>query len=130
MITEYIIAVITGMVLDSLWLGIITKSLYQKYIGGLMKKPQLFPAAIFYFIFALAATVFIIAPALKNDWSLWTIIWHSALLGLVIYGAYDLTNLAILKDWPVAISLIDMAWGVVFSTLVCLITVYLSKLLH
>jgi uncharacterized membrane protein len=53
---------------------------------------------------------------------------HGALLGLVIYGGYDLTNLAILKGWPLGLSLLDIAWGITFSTLVSLATVYASKL--
>ena len=36
---------------------------------------------------------------------------RGVVLGLAAYGAYDLTNLAIIRDWPVKISVIDMAWG-------------------
>jgi uncharacterized membrane protein len=129
MIIEYAIAVLSGMVLDGIWLGVVTKSVYKKYIGDLMlKNPRLFPALLFYFIFAFAAMVFVITPALHAQWSFWKIVGYGALLGLVIYGGYDLTNLAILKGWSIAISIIDIAWGVTFSTLVSLITVYLSKL--
>jgi len=38
---------------------------------------------------------------------------RSAVLGLAAYGAYDLTNLAIVRDWPLRISMIDWAWGAV-----------------
>jgi uncharacterized membrane protein len=125
MIIEYAIAIISGMILDGIWLGIITKSLYQKYLGDLMlKNPRFIPAIIFYFIFALAVMVFVVTPALNGTWSL----AHGALLGLVIYGGYDLTNLAILKGWPLGLSLLDIAWGITFSTLVSLATVYASKL--
>jgi uncharacterized membrane protein len=38
--------------------------------------------------------------------------WASgALLGLVAYGTYDLTNQATLKDWPWVVTLTDLAWG-------------------
>ena len=36
---------------------------------------------------------------------------RSALLGLVAYGTYDLTNLATLKGWSVRMALADTAWG-------------------
>jgi len=35
-----------------------------------------------------------------------------ALYGLFTYATYDLTNLATLKDWPVPIVFIDIAWGI------------------
>jgi uncharacterized membrane protein len=40
-----------------------------------------------------------------------------------------LTNLAILKNWPLTISLIDIAWGVTFSAVGALVTVVLSRLI-
>ena len=44
--------------------------------------------------------------------------WRSAsarCLGLVAYGTYDITNLATLRDWPVAVTVIDLAWGTALS---------------
>jgi uncharacterized membrane protein len=40
-----------------------------------------------------------------------------ALLGLVAYGTYDLTNQATLKTWSTTITLADMAWGSVLTAL-------------
>ena len=31
------------------------------------------------------------------------------------FATYDLTNLATLKNWPVGLALLDMAWGTVVS---------------
>jgi uncharacterized membrane protein len=127
---EYIILLISSMVLDGIWLGLISKSLYKKYICDLMlKTPHIFPAILFYVIFAFAAMMFVITPAMTGQWSLGRVMLYGAVLGLVIYGGYDLTNLAILKDWPIAISIIDIAWGITFSTLGSLITVVISRLI-
>ena len=60
----------------------------------------LFPAALVYLTLARAACA---AGARRS--------LRGAVLGLAAYGAYDLTNLAVVRDWPVAISLIDWAWG-------------------
>ena len=35
----------------------------------------------------------------------------AALFGFFTYMTYDLSNLATLRDWPVAMSLLDIAWG-------------------
>ena len=42
-------------------------------------------------------------------------ILHGAILGLVCYATYDLTNQATMKVWPTQLTLIDMAWGTVAS---------------
>ena len=36
-------------------------------------------------------------------------------LGLVAYGTYDFTNLSTLRDWPLMVSVVDLAWGVTVS---------------
>ena len=129
MIIEYIIAVIVSIAIDGVWLGVISSALYKKYIGDLMlSTPKLTPALLFYLVFGVAMVVFIINPAIKNDWSIGRILFHAVVLGLVVYGGYDLTNLAILKGWSVAITFIDIAWGITFTSIVAFATVYLSKL--
>ena len=40
---------------------------------------------------------------------------RGALFGFVAYGTFDLTNLAVLKGWSVAITAIDMAWGTLLT---------------
>ena len=46
--------------------------------------------------------------------------WTSALLagaliGLVAYGTYDMTNMSTLKGWSLTLSLVDIAWGTVLT---------------
>ncbi len=38
-------------------------------------------------------------------------IGYGAVLGLAAYGTYDITNLAVLKGWPVIVTVVDMVWG-------------------
>lgn len=58
--------------------------------------------------------VFAILPALEaRSW--FTALGFGALLGLVAYGTYDFTNLSTLRNWPLALSLIDVAWGTVLT---------------
>jgi uncharacterized membrane protein len=104
------------LALDLLWLGLIAKPFYQKGIGHLMAERPNVPAAVaFYAVFALGLTVFAIVPhSPAGDWS--KTLGSAALFGLVAYATYDLTNLATLKQWPLGLSLIDMAWGSLIST--------------
>jgi len=61
--------------------------------------------------------VFVVLPGLKSG-SLRDTLLRAALFGLITYATYDLTNLATLKDWPVMISVVDMAWGTTLSVIV------------
>ena len=45
---------------------------------------------------------------------------YGALFGFVVYAAYDLTNLATLRGWPMAVSLVDLAWGAAVSAAACI----------
>jgi uncharacterized membrane protein len=107
----YAATAIVMVLLDLLWLGIIAKPIYQQGIGHLMaEQPRLGVAVAFYLMFALAIVVFAVAPNEGNPGIARTAI-TGALFGFFAYATYDLTNLATLKNWPVAMSLMDMAWG-------------------
>ena len=104
------------LVLDALWLGVIARSLYAQAIGHLMaESPDLVAAAVFYPLYAAGLTVFGVRPreAAPPAWP--AAMRSGALFGFFAYATYDLTNLATLKDWPVGIALIDMAWGTLVS---------------
>ncbi len=115
---SYLAVAIVMIALDVLWLGVIAKSFYARGIGHLMAdKPNIIAATSFYLMFAIGVVFFAIAPNANDaEWSGWrqTLI-AAALFGFFAYATYDLTNLATLKDWPLSISLMDMAWGTLAS---------------
>jgi uncharacterized membrane protein len=99
--------------LDFLWLGVVAKSFYRDAIGHLMApSPNIPAAAAFYLLYPVGLVVFAVLPS-GGDWLRALLL--GALFGLFCYGTYDLTNLAVLKDWPVSVTLVDMAWGAVVS---------------
>jgi uncharacterized membrane protein len=108
--------------IDMLWLGLIAKDFYAKQIGGLMKPNINWTAAIiFYLIFIAGLVAFVIMPAVvKNSWS--HAVLMGALFGFVCYATYDLTNLAVAKDWPIFVTIIDLIWGAVLAASVSVIT--------
>lgn len=118
----FAIALPVFFTIDMLWLGLIAKDFYAKQIGGLMKPDINWTAAIiFYLIFIAGLVVFVITPAvIKNSWS--HAVLMGALFGFVCYATYDLTNLAVAKDWPVFVTIIDLIWGAVLAASVSVIT--------
>jgi uncharacterized membrane protein len=108
-------AALVMVALDGLWLGWVAKAMYQEGIGHLMAdQPRLLAALAFYALYAAGLLVFVIAPQAANpSWG--RTLLMGALFGLVAYATYDLSNLATLKDWPVGLTLIDIAWGAALS---------------
>lgn len=129
--THYIIAYICTAVIfltiDFVWLGFVAKDLYFNQLGHLMLDKVNFPiAAGFYLMYAIGIVIFAVAPALNNgQWT--TALIYGALFGFFAYATYDFTNMATLKDWPVLISIIDIAWGTVLTGTSATLGFFLSR---
>jgi uncharacterized membrane protein len=130
MLKQFLVAFITFLAIDGLWLTLIAKNFYAKHLGFLMTKtPNLTAAGIFYLIYVFTMVVLVISPALQKG-SLTTAILTGALFGLCAYATYDLTNLATIKDWPLLVTIVDLIWGTVLSAAVAGISyLVLTKLL-
>lgn len=111
----YAAALIMFLVLDAIWLGLIARSWYARQLGELLRADVNWIAAGGFYLFYVAGLVyFAIAPAVaEGSWIRAAV--SGMLLGLLAYGTYDMTNLATVKGWPVAMSLVDMAWGAVLT---------------
>ena len=108
---------LTLLVCDGIWLGLVARSFYRDQLGALMlPSPNLAVAALFYLFFAAAVVVLAALPALSAG-SIVTAFLYGAILGLAAYGTYDITNLSTLRNWPLAMSLVDMAWGTLLTAL-------------
>ncbi len=122
-----IIAFIIFIIIDLLWLGLIAKDLYQRELGHLLKPNVNFTAAIiFYLIFIIALSVFVIVPGIEAD-SIWKVIFLGALFGFASYATYDLTNYATLEGFPLNMVIIDLIWGTSLGTLTSLLTFLIYK---
>lgn len=107
----YISALLFIAVADALWLGWLMPESYQAWLGPLLRaQPLLLPAAAFYLLYPVGVVVFAVLPALALHSGTRCAVL-SALLGLLAFGTYDLSNLATLQGWPVALTLVDMLWG-------------------
>lgn len=103
------------LVIDFIWLGLVARSFYKKHLGYLMApSPNWVAAIIYYLLFIAGVLVFVVLPGLKEN-SLKITLLRAALFGLVSYATYDLTNLAVVKDWPVIVTVVDLIWGTVLS---------------
>ncbi len=106
------------LLVDLLWLGVIMKNFYAQEIGGILKRegqslaPRWIPAILVYGLIP-AGLVLFVRPQLGVDTTLLQTFVSGALFGLIVYGVYDFTNLAILDAWTLRVTLADIAWGCV-----------------
>jgi uncharacterized membrane protein len=123
----YLATLIAFFAIDMIWLGLVARTFYRKYLGFLLAPSTNWLAAIiFYLLFIVGILVFVVLPGLENN-SLKTTLLRAALFGLVTYATYDLTNLATVKNWPMIVSIVDIAWGIILSVLVSLIGFWAGK---
>ena len=102
-------------VLDIVWLSMLAKPIYQEGIGHLMaSQPNLIFAGLFYLVYALGLMRFAVLPNIAKP-GFKTTFLAATVFGFFVYASYDLTNLALLKDWPFHLSVIDIAWGTLLS---------------
>lgn len=127
MIKLYFITLPIFFAIDMLWLGLIATSFYKSQIGFLMAdKPNWAAAIIFYLIFIGGLVFFVINPALeKQSWQY--ALLAGALFGFITYATYDLTNLAVVKNWPLLVTIVDMLWGAVLASLVSTISYFIAS---
>ena len=111
----YLATLVVFLAVDSVWLGVVARNFYASQLGNLMRDNINFLAAGgFYLAYVAGIVFFAVAPALTAEsWSKAAL--NGAVLGLIAYGTYDMTNLATLRDWPIAMSVVDMAWGGVLT---------------
>lgn len=81
---------------------------------------NIWPAILVYILLGLGLTFFVILPTSTS--SIFKTIISAVIFGVVVYGVYDLTNLATLRDWTTSIVIADIIWGAVISVLVAVIT--------
>ena len=107
----YFSFLITLIIIDLIWLLGIARNLYRDEMGSLMaSEPKLWAGLAFYLLYALGASIFVIFPAIsKQSWIYAA--QYGALFGFFCYMTYDLTNLAVIRDFPMRLAFVDIVWG-------------------
>jgi uncharacterized membrane protein len=123
----YLITLAVFFLIDMIWLGAVAKGFYSRRLGTLMRPKIVWPAAIlFYLLFIVGLLVFVVRPALAGG-EPFQALPFGALFGLIAYATYDLTNLATMKDWPLVITIVDLAWGACLGGLVSWLSALLAR---
>jgi len=123
----YLLTLAVFLAIDFLWLGLVAKPFYRRHLAHFFAEEVNWAAAfLFYALFVFGLMILVIFPALKADQTL-RALSLGVLYGLVTYATFDLTNLALLKDWPVAVVVVDILWGMVLSGIVATSGYWIAK---
>jgi uncharacterized membrane protein len=126
-ITSYFSTGIVFWILDFVWLGLVIKSFYMRELDTLLlPTPLMAPAILFYLLYVVVITIFAVMPALASDSWLKALLL-GALLGLIAYGTYDLSNLATLKGWSPRFAVVDIAWGTCVTAVSAALGFWISR---
>ena len=116
------------LILDGIWLSTMIKGFYVKHLDAIFAaKPSFAPAIVFYLIYTVGVLYFVVLPLIRIQASLGTVFLTGAFLGLITYAAYDLTNQATLKNWPVIITIVDLMWGAFLTGCVSVCAVLIMR---
>ena len=103
---------LTLATLDLLWLGVIARPFYDAALGPLKRDPVHVPAAVVFYVFYIAA---VLRRAVAPAGSVRDAARRGAAMGLFAYATYELTNWAVLRDWPAVLVPVDILWGVALT---------------
>jgi uncharacterized membrane protein len=105
------------LALDAAWLSFMSTRFYRPQLGDLLAANfKIAPALAFYAIYLFGVTRFAVLPAVQEGrWE--KAASDGAMLGFVAYATYDLTNLATLREWSWPVTIVDLIWGVLLTSL-------------
>jgi uncharacterized membrane protein len=114
---------LTIILLDYLWLGVITKDFIKAQWKSLVKvkygkiQVKLGIGLITWFIIATGAFIFVVNPSKTIQ----EVIMFGAIFGFISYAIYDLTNLTFIHNYPVKFVFVDIAWGTFLCSAISLV---------
>jgi uncharacterized membrane protein len=120
MLKAFAVGLPVFLVMDFVWLGLVSSRFYADQLGPWLRRgadgsmaPLWTPALVFYVLVVVGLAVFVSPRVTASGGGVLAAAAFGALFGVVVYGAWDLTNYSVMKDWPFAVVVVDMTWGAV-----------------
>jgi len=111
-IIVYVTTLFSLLILDAIWLGLIAKDGYQIAMSHIMREQVIiWPWIVFYLLYPFAILTLAIKVQLSTQ-NRMHFLWRGVVLGAAAYGTYNLTNYALVVNWPLSITIKDWIWGV------------------
>ncbi len=117
----------TILTLDVTWLGVVARGLYDSALGPVKRSSVFLPAAGLFYALYVAV---IVRYAVNRATSLVDAARRGATVGFVVYASYELTNWAVLSNWPAVLVPLDVGWGVVLTAAAAVAGKFVQKQLQ
>jgi uncharacterized membrane protein len=136
-ILPYIIILVLFLIIDIPMIMYINNPMYKKQFDRInkdssikMSSLRIYSSAIFaYLLLALGIYIFIVRPEIENPKQNYVnIMIKGMILGLIIYGIYNGTNMATIKEWGLKEFIVDTVWGTTLSGILGVGSIYLVRL--
>lgn len=115
-VITYLSLLLSLLIFDGIWLGLVAKDGYQEAMGHIMREQIIiWPWIVFYLLYPLAILTLAIKVQLPSM-SKYHFLWRGFVLGATAYGTYNLTNYALVVNWPLYITIKDWLWGAVLTS--------------
>ena len=126
----YLLTIPIFFLIDMLWLGVIARSFYRQNLAFILSPDVKWLAAItFYLIYIIGILIFAVIPAIERDSIFKALVW-GGLFGFFTYATYDLTNMALIKGWPLKVVIVDVFWGIVLCASVAALSFKVAKFIN
>jgi uncharacterized membrane protein len=130
-VRTYLLILPVFLLIDLTWLGVVAVNFYKSELGSLARRtgdslnPVWWAAAIVYLVIPLGIVLFAL-PRVSAENPLGSSLLWGFLYGATLYAVYDFTNYSLLNNWPLRMTLVDIAWGGVL----CATVTYVAALIH
>jgi len=117
-----IISSLILLILDFLWLGGFMGKRYSIMIPKIQvvkMETNLLYAFFSYLLMLIGLNVFVLPNLNIKNINIKDCLKYGFLFGIVLYGVYDFTAAAVIKNWDIKLALVDVLWGGIVYFLAC-----------
>jgi uncharacterized membrane protein len=112
-IKPLLILAVIFLVLDLLWLKFVVGDLWKTNVETVQKSPMEIKShyAILSYLLLIFGTYYFVYLTIDKENYVKESLIKGFIIGFIIYGVFDFTNLAIFKEFDLRTAIIDMLWG-------------------
>lgn len=122
---SFLITLMTLLLLDFVWISGLMQRLYQtSFTEDFLAQPFRLPyAAAFYLLFSFSLWYLFVR---KFDTVTTQVLIEAALFGLTAYATFALTNMAVIEQWTLKLTILDLVWGGIVAVATVFIAIKIS----
>ena len=110
---SFLVSSLALLILDMAWVLLFMQSKYRVQVEEIQNSPMNVNVAamvLAYSLMIIGLCVFVVPHSLVTKNVMKNIV-HAGLFGLIVYGIFDFTNMAVFAKWDKNLAIIDIMWG-------------------